>query len=332
MLGQSSCSSCRAGVSMLSCGRLEGGQSVWVHARRDLPCVSELSRVTIVSRAHKEDNVELSWGEGLTFSNPKNLSLPSSRTGPAFCSSFSTGVRSGCGSSFLFLADAVLSDFEAPWKCNCQSGTGVPRCREHVEGPPGWEGECRCRGVWSCAPVCVCVYMCACAPRHDRRVQLTEPAPLSFWKNPAMASAAETRRPGRYSAGRDGYRGGGSSRRGGGRSSRGGGSLGEINATEGWGGGGGWRWRQRRQFGGNHPAGRGRAGPAVVRDTRRNGRGWRRLGLGGRAHRCGGTIQVAQSLEVSARRGSRRAGVGDGEAWACVGWRGQASVGRLLDG
>ena len=37
-----------------------------------------------------------------TFSNPKNLSLPSFRTGPAFCSIFCNGVISGSGSaSFL---------------------------------------------------------------------------------------------------------------------------------------------------------------------------------------------------------------------------------------
>ena len=51
---------------------------------------------------------------GLTFFNPKNLSVPSSRTGPALCNSFSTGVKSSGGSSFLFLVDAVLSDFEIP--------------------------------------------------------------------------------------------------------------------------------------------------------------------------------------------------------------------------
>jgi hypothetical protein len=44
----------------------------------------------------------------LTFSRPKNLSLPSSRMGPACCSIFSNGVNSGVGSSFSFflLGDA----------------------------------------------------------------------------------------------------------------------------------------------------------------------------------------------------------------------------------
>ena len=58
------------------------------------------------------------WTGSLTFSNPKNLSVPSSRTGPALCNSFSTGVKSSGGSSFLFLVDAVLSDFEIPWTIN----------------------------------------------------------------------------------------------------------------------------------------------------------------------------------------------------------------------
>lgn len=55
----------------------------------------------------------------LTFSKPKNLSLPSSRTGPALCNNFSTGVRSCGGSSFLFLVEALLSNFEA-CESNCQ--------------------------------------------------------------------------------------------------------------------------------------------------------------------------------------------------------------------
>jgi hypothetical protein len=37
----------------------------------------------------------------LTFSKPKNLSLPSARRGPAFTSSFSRGVGSGALASFL---------------------------------------------------------------------------------------------------------------------------------------------------------------------------------------------------------------------------------------
>jgi hypothetical protein len=41
----------------------------------------------------------------LTFSKPKNLSLPSPRRGPAFTSSFSSGVGSGALGSFL--TDAV---------------------------------------------------------------------------------------------------------------------------------------------------------------------------------------------------------------------------------
>jgi hypothetical protein len=37
-----------------------------------------------------------------TFSNPKNLSLPSFRSGPAFCSIFCKGVISGSGSASFF--------------------------------------------------------------------------------------------------------------------------------------------------------------------------------------------------------------------------------------
>jgi hypothetical protein len=57
----------------------------------------------------------------------------------------------------------------------------------------------RCRDV-SCACVCVCVCLCWC-PETRRLVQLTDPAPLSFWKNPAMATAEETKHPACHSAG-----------------------------------------------------------------------------------------------------------------------------------
>lgn len=46
-------------------------------------------------------------GLGLTFSRPKNLSLPSFRKGPAFCSIFSSGVSSRTGSSFFFCASLL---------------------------------------------------------------------------------------------------------------------------------------------------------------------------------------------------------------------------------
>lgn len=53
-----------------------------------------------------------------TFSSPKNLSLPFSRTGPAFCSSFSRGVNSGGGSSFSFflLAEAMPEEPDVPYE------------------------------------------------------------------------------------------------------------------------------------------------------------------------------------------------------------------------
>lgn len=44
---------------------------------------------------------------GLTFSRPKNLSVPSFRKGPAFCSIFSRGVSSGAGSSFFLPATSL---------------------------------------------------------------------------------------------------------------------------------------------------------------------------------------------------------------------------------
>ena len=54
----------------------------------------------------------------LTFSSPKNLSLPSSLIGPAFCSIFCRGVISGSGSAWLFLflfeGDAALPGLVAP--------------------------------------------------------------------------------------------------------------------------------------------------------------------------------------------------------------------------
>lgn len=45
----------------------------------------------------------------LTFSMPKNLSLPSSRTVPAVTSIFSKGVTSGSASSFSFFFWASLA-------------------------------------------------------------------------------------------------------------------------------------------------------------------------------------------------------------------------------
>lgn len=58
----------------------------------------------------------LGHGEGLTFSRPKNLSLPSGLSGPALSSILSSGVNSGSGSSFFCFGDALLSVLDPPWK------------------------------------------------------------------------------------------------------------------------------------------------------------------------------------------------------------------------
>jgi hypothetical protein len=57
----------------------------------------------------------------LTFSKPKNLSLPSSRNGPAFCSIFSRGVTSKIISSFFFASASLAGWFgEALREAFCQ--------------------------------------------------------------------------------------------------------------------------------------------------------------------------------------------------------------------
>lgn len=64
------------------------------------------------TRGSQLANIQHRAGKSLTFSNPKNLSLPSFRMGPAFCSIFCRGVISGSGSSnpflFLFLVDGEV--------------------------------------------------------------------------------------------------------------------------------------------------------------------------------------------------------------------------------
>ena len=68
-----------------------------------------------------------------TFSKPKNLSVPSSRMAPAFCSIFSRGVTSGTGSSFLFLTAALLVALEVPYKetelASCVTRDGERRAK-----------------------------------------------------------------------------------------------------------------------------------------------------------------------------------------------------------
>lgn len=48
-----------------------------------------------------------------TFSRPKNLSVPSPRSGPAFCNIFSKGVSSDGGSSFFLFGDTWFAALAA---------------------------------------------------------------------------------------------------------------------------------------------------------------------------------------------------------------------------
>lgn len=61
-----------------------------------IPCASKLEHSVVSRRLAKAGYVAR-----LTFSKPKNLSLPSPRRGPALSSSFSSGVTSGALGSFL---------------------------------------------------------------------------------------------------------------------------------------------------------------------------------------------------------------------------------------
>ena len=67
------------------------------------------------------------WTMELTFSNPKNLSLPSARRGPALTRSFSSGVESGALGSLLTgavpaagLVGACLGVSRWACRCHCQ--------------------------------------------------------------------------------------------------------------------------------------------------------------------------------------------------------------------
>lgn len=60
-----------------------------------------MAHVSIGGSHTKEKEPGRAWDGGHTFSKPKNLSVPSSRKGPAFCSIFSSGVNSGTISSFF---------------------------------------------------------------------------------------------------------------------------------------------------------------------------------------------------------------------------------------
>ncbi len=82
------------------------------------------------------------WGQ-LTFSIPKNLSLPSSRMGPAFRSIFSSGVCCGAFGSFLFGELAA-------------EGLVAPYCQRHVSwtlpaSMPERGGERQLRHRWATA-------------------------------------------------------------------------------------------------------------------------------------------------------------------------------------
>ena len=67
----------------------------------DVPCVSEL----LIQKSDVSNNGfgEVQRKVRLTFSRPQNLSLPSSRRGPASASSFSNGVGGIAFGSFLTL-------------------------------------------------------------------------------------------------------------------------------------------------------------------------------------------------------------------------------------
>ncbi len=89
--------------------------SVSIHRPREgvsrclSPCVAELYAIEPVSNmAQGRISSRDGWFIRIrrTFSRPKNLSDPSSRTGPAFWRSFSSGVVSAGGSSFFLVGDA----------------------------------------------------------------------------------------------------------------------------------------------------------------------------------------------------------------------------------
>ncbi len=86
-----------------------------------------------------------------TFSRPKNLSVPLSLIGPAFCSIFSRGVSSGAGSSFLFFGEALLVAFELPWSAESYQHDDVVRRRWK---PRGIATKGKATGWCVCTPIC----------------------------------------------------------------------------------------------------------------------------------------------------------------------------------
>lgn len=101
-------------------GLAPGGGRLGSRSRRTM-CFQTVSTISQVPRGPLDGGGTASGGSDgwvrRTFSNPKNLSVPSVLTGPAFCSIFSRGVSSGGGSSFSFflLAESFAVAVGVPW-------------------------------------------------------------------------------------------------------------------------------------------------------------------------------------------------------------------------
>jgi hypothetical protein len=85
---------------------------VWVYVDICIPSASELQTQRGQQALPKGNDAA-----ALTFSKPKNLSLPSPRRGPALRSSFSSGVASGALGSFL---TGMLPVAGLNGGCDCQ--------------------------------------------------------------------------------------------------------------------------------------------------------------------------------------------------------------------
>lgn len=102
-----------------------------------------------------------------TFSSPKNLSVPSFRTGPAFCSIFSNGVISTGGSSFFAFTAGSFVAVEAPY--NAQLAISLHQNLSAPKAPGAGEDDC-CDAKQE--------------PGRGRRTRLTVLALRSFFMNP----------------------------------------------------------------------------------------------------------------------------------------------------
>lgn len=124
--------------------------------RRGLPCASKLQ--ADVGLARRRASKGLATGEAVrsrTFSKPKNLSLPSGRTGPASCSSFSRGVNCGAFGSFFAggALEAGLWGYSGRTSAIARAGaarkgrgTHSPRLQAAKERSHGGGGCCRSVG------------------------------------------------------------------------------------------------------------------------------------------------------------------------------------------